>query len=289
MGVLMKRAVSLVGVIGLAMALVLPQTTSAAPLSTWRTVLSGSGGSATISTSPTGGGTLKISAKNLVPRASYPIGVYAKTCAAPGSRLAAVPAVKADGKGRIARSFALSEAAAQAIVRSPAGANLRIGSGSRLRCGGLSAVSPRNAAVGVAVRVPGNDFAAAQLMTVVQAETWSPAPDGLWQPDPGNVFVTVLVRIEALGDVSYNPFYFDLRDGDGFEYTHTIGRDPSLSSGDLAAGDIVQGWLTFELPAGSEDGTTLVYDRAFAPGATFRLGELPTPSSTPAPTSSAAP
>lgn len=289
MGVRMKRVISLVGVLGLAMALVLPQTSSAAPLSTWRAVLSGGAGSASVSTSPAGGGTLKLAARNLVPGAVYPIGVYAKTCGAPGSRLAAVPAVKADGKGRIARSFALSEALAVAIVRNIAGANLRVGSGSRLRCGGLSAVDPRNAGAGIAVRVPGNAFAAPQLMTIVQAETWSPAPDDLWQPDPDNVFVTVLVRIEALGDVAYNPFYFDLRDTDGFEHPHTIGRDPSLSSGDLAAGDIVQGWLTFELPPGSIDGTTLVYARAFAPGATFRLGELPAPSPTPMPTPSTAP
>ena len=285
----MKRVLTIAGVAALVLCLLAPAAASAAPLSSWRTTLSGSGGSASITTSPSGGGTLKVTSRNLVPRASYAIGVYAKTCATPGARVVGVPATKADAKGRITRSYTLSEDDAQAIVENIAGANLRLGSGSRLKCGYLAPVDPKNVAVGVTARVAGNAYAEPQLMTVAQAETWSPPADSWWKPDPGNAFITVLVRTQALGGISYNPYYFKLRDSSGFEYNHTIGRDPSLNSGDLAAGDTVQGWLTFEVPVASVDGTTLTYSQLLAPGATFRLGTLSGAVASPSPAASPAP
>lgn len=69
---------------------------------------------------------------------------------------------------------------------------------------------------------------------------------------PGNVFIICDVLIQNLGPdkVSYNPFYFKVKDGDGFEYTFGIRvPDPRFGSGDLAAGDKVRGNVGFEVPA----------------------------------------
>lgn len=72
-------------------------------------------------------------------------------------------------------------------------------------------------------------------------------------PDAGNKFVAVLVEYEALADnVSYNPFFWTLRDSQGFSYNYYIfGKEPALdSSNELRAGRKVKGWLTFQVPVG---------------------------------------
>jgi hypothetical protein len=72
-------------------------------------------------------------------------------------------------------------------------------------------------------------------------------------PDAGNKFVSVLVEYEALANgVSYNPFFWTLRDSQGFSYNYYIfGKEPALdSSNELQAGRKVKGWLTFQVPVG---------------------------------------
>ncbi|MBN1460964.1 MAG: DUF4352 domain-containing protein [Armatimonadetes bacterium] len=47
---------------------------------------------------------------------------------------------------------------------------------------------------------------------------------------------------------SYNPYEFTLTDSDGFRYEYTYGVDQALSSGDLAPGDQLRGYVAFEIP-----------------------------------------
>ena len=77
----------------------------------------------------------------------------------------------------------------------------------------------------------------------------------------GNILVAVDITIasEKATGVSVNPFYCTLKDGDSFSYNITaFGKDPSLSSrNDLAVGDKMRGWVTFEVP---EKATGFVFE-----------------------------
>lgn len=90
------------------------------------------------------------------------------------------------------------------------------------------------------------------------------------QPDAGNVLVAVLVEIEGLNPdgAAYGPEFFTLRDGLGVQEwsVSPFGVDPRLqSSNDLAPGDTVRGWVTFEVPeAAVEAPSPLVL--VYAPG-----------------------
>lgn len=55
----------------------------------------------------------------------------------------------------------------------------------------------------------------------------------------------------APGGDDYNPFYFSIQDDKAFVYQRggLGGPEPRLSSGKLAAGQKVRGWVTFEIPA----------------------------------------
>lgn len=88
-------------------------------------------------------------------------------------------------------------------------------------------------------------------ITVAEVD-WDPSSsNSFFEPAPGNRYVSVLVRYEALEDgASYNPFYWSANDEDGFSYSYSIfsPREPNLSSGDLREGRKTQGWITFEVP-----------------------------------------
>lgn len=69
---------------------------------------------------------------------------------------------------------------------------------------------------------------------------------------PGRTYVVIDVQIESPGrDKSpYNPLYFKVRDGDGYEYTGSlIGADNGLKSGELAQGERVRGTVSFDVPS----------------------------------------
>jgi hypothetical protein len=84
-------------------------------------------------------------------------------------------------------------------------------------------------------------------------------PDGFYNDLPevaGNVFLQVYVTYLALDDsASYNPFDWDVYVG-GVQvpnYTFVLhGPEPTLGSGQLAAGRSAAGWLVYEVaPAGT--------------------------------------
>lgn len=102
--------------------------------------VSGKNGTAVL-TSAGSKGTLRLALKGLVPSAAYPVKVMTGTCARPGSTLWSAPTQKATAAGRIAKSLAIPAAKAVAIraAGSTGPVSVRIGSGSRLRCGLLTA------------------------------------------------------------------------------------------------------------------------------------------------------
>jgi uncharacterized protein DUF4352 len=70
----------------------------------------------------------------------------------------------------------------------------------------------------------------------------------------GNVFVLAEVVIENIDqdEIPYNPFYFKVKDADGFEYNVTINTaDQSLKSGKLTKGDKARGSVVFEVKEGA--------------------------------------
>jgi hypothetical protein len=114
---------------------------------------------------------------------------------------------------------------------------------------------PGTAKVGDKIRLGDSEF-----FTAKKVIRW-PGQQFL-KPEPGNQFVAVLVEIEGIDadGASYNPFYFSVKDPDGFEYNfNAFGKEPQLQSGNqLAPGDKVTGWVTFEVPKKAKR-LTLVY------------------------------
>ena len=79
----------------------------------------------------------------------------------------------------------------------------------------------------------------------------------------GNKYISVelVIQSSAATGVNVNPFYVTLKDSSGYEYTTALlGKEPTLKSqNDLPAGELVRGWITFEVPEASS-GFTLTYD-----------------------------
>jgi hypothetical protein len=62
--------------------------------------------------------------------------------------------------------------------------------------------------------------------------------------------VEILIVSDAASNVNVNPFYATVKDSDGYSYTsYLMGKDPALTSqNDLAQGDKMRGWVTFQVP-----------------------------------------
>jgi hypothetical protein len=104
-----------------------------------------------------------------------------------------------------------------------------------------------------------------EYFTVVEVDLAVDTTGMVFQPDAGNKFIAALVAIEGINPegATYNPFFFTVRDDQGFEYNFSpFGKEPALqSSNDLAPGDVVQGWVNFEVP-----GTAASFVLVYAPG-----------------------
>lgn len=72
-------------------------------------------------------------------------------------------------------------------------------------------------------------------------------------------FLVLDVALENDGpSVPYNMLYFRLRDKGGREYNPTIAPEPSFKHGDLGKGEIVRGFIAFDVPP-SASGFILTY------------------------------
>jgi hypothetical protein len=81
--------------------------------------------------------------------------------------------------------------------------------------------------------------------------------NAVFQAKPGRTYLVVDVTLETGGEKApYNPLYFKVRDGGGYEYTETFGSDDKgLKSGELGPGEKVRGTVAFDVP---DDATDLV-------------------------------
>lgn len=90
--------------------------------------------------------------------------------------------------------------------------------------------------------------------------------DGVFKPEADKLWVAALVEIEGINPsgASYNPFFFKVRDEQGFEYNFAaFGKEPALKSGnDLKPGQKVKGWMTFEVLK-TVKALTLIYTPGF--------------------------
>ena len=80
--------------------------------------------------------------------------------------------------------------------------------------------------------------------------------------EPGKEYVLAEVVLETTGrdTAPYNPFYFKVKDVDGYEYTVALNTgDNALKSGELAQGDKVRSVVAFEVPVGAT-GLILSYE-----------------------------
>lgn len=81
--------------------------------------------------------------------------------------------------------------------------------------------------------------------------------------DPGYIYLVLDVTIENVGrdnETPYNPFYFSVKDKDGYEYNPVLlAPNPSLKSGDLPFGEMVRGFVAFEIRSAAE-GLVVTYE-----------------------------
>ena len=105
---------------------------------TWRAKVGASGANGTATLTATGTtGTLKLALKALTRSTAYPVKIVKGTCAKPGSVIWAAPTQASTRAGKIAKALVVPAAKLTAI-RAAAAAGpmaIRVGSGSRLRCG----------------------------------------------------------------------------------------------------------------------------------------------------------
>ena len=83
-------------------------------------------------------------------------------------------------------------------------------------------------------------------------EIRDPAPPGLGGVAVGKRLVAVdITQVGLVDEAPYNRLYFSVQDSDGYVYDYSFARadiEPNLRSGELAKGQKVRGWVTFELP-----------------------------------------
>jgi hypothetical protein len=253
----------------------------------------------TLTAYSTGSGILRIRATKLRTGATFGVTVYKGNCGwivpALGPALFSLPSVTSSSSGAITRNPTLSATRVKqvrAAWNAGAGVALVFRRGSSLWCGEFAALGRR----GQTVRLEN-----AQYQVVTRAERW--AGTGGTQPEAGGAYVTVYVRIKALKKTSYNDRSYTLRDSTGTDWQQPIvmwgEREPALGSGDLLAGQTVEGWVTSIAPEAQLDSLTLVYWMNWSgyimlhesPTLLVPLGTLaqPTPSPTPSPAASSSP
>lgn len=90
------------------------------------------------------------------------------------------------------------------------------------------------------------------VLKVVNKKNVVSTQNAFLKPKKGNKFAAVQVIIDnrnSTKDINISPISFNLKDKDGYVYSYsmTASIEPKLSNGTLDAGDILKGWLTFEV------------------------------------------
>ena len=129
-------------------------------------------------------------------------------------------------------------------------------------------------AIGTTVESGGSSYTLNEVM--------DPAPVGIFGVDTGKRLVALDITQLGTSDGGdpYNAFYFAVQDADGYVYSTGVADadvEPRLGSGELAAGQIIRGWVTFELPESARLVSVLVESEVF--GARITIADLGTVSS----------
>ena len=113
--------------------------------------------------------------------------------------------------------------------------------------------------------------------TVLTVESCTLQPAGEYDSiKQGSEYAIVKVKIENKGDetISYNPFYFKIKNSKGqiteCTYTGVIAKT-QLKSGELAKGGVVDGTLAFEVPKEDKDLQLFFQDDIFTNGAKITI------------------
>ena len=133
--------------------------------------------------------------------------------------------------------------------------------------------------------VPSPPSSPVEIGTTVEAggssytlnEVKDPAPAGVFGVDAGKRLVALDITQVGISDDGdpYNPFYFAVQDTDGYVYVPGFADadvEPSFGSGELAAGQIVRGWVVFELPESARLVSVLADPEVF--GAKITIADL---------------
>ena len=108
----------------------------------------------------------------------------------------------------------------------------------------------------------GQRVEAGGIAMIVNSITTNPNPSQFSSASEGKTYLIVDVLIEntSAEPLSYNPYYFTVKDSNSYEYSggETV-PDPRFSSGQLAPGDSVRGLVGFEIPI-SAAGLVLTHD-----------------------------
>jgi len=233
-----------------------PDAAAATVVQTWQARIGVSNSlndTATLQVYDTAKGVMRIRATKLRASATYSVTLYKGHCGWMATKLLALPSVTTTSAGAVSRNLVVSAVQVR-TVRSKwnagSGVAVQLARGSSKRCGDLGSYVARGKAVNLE-----NE----QTHTVVKAEAWTGG--GLWDPDAGSSYVTVLVRIKARTATSYSSFDYSLIDGQGKEWRGLVlgDREPEFGYGDLSAGESVEGWVTLMAPTAQLSRLTLAY------------------------------
>ena len=117
-------------------------------------------------------------------------------------------------------------------------------------------------AIGTTVESGGSSYTLNAMM--------DPAPAGIFGVDAGKRLVVLDITQVGTSDDGdpYNSLYFEVQDSDGYVYSPggaSADVEPSFGSGELSAGQIVRGWVVFELPESARLVSVLAQPEVFGP------------------------
>ena len=104
-------------------------------------------------------------------------------------------------------------------------------------------------AIGTTVEAGGSSYTLNEVM--------DPAPPGVFGVADGKRLIALDITQAGMSDGGspYNPLSFAVQDADGYLYDSGFASaevEPLFSSGDLAKGQVVRGWVIFEIPESAQ-------------------------------------
>jgi hypothetical protein len=263
--------VLLVGALAAPVGAVAPYTAA-----TWKASIGSNAfyGTATLTASSSGTGSLVLRARHLVALRAYSITIRRGTCTAPGTLLATLPNTTSHRIGTISRTYALTVSQMTPVLKAAAQLTLWMTRGSTQRCGVLKAQLPRGVIpVNRRMLIPhtANGAVGMHWLTVLGAETWDPPPGWDGVVEDGDVALAVHVRMSAVEKIGYGPDRFAIRTPGHVDIPPQPGREPRLPFGTLTPGAIVDGWVTFVVNEDELGELILLYGPASEVLLTFAL------------------